>query len=179
MKVLVFRMFLGLTVAVCLPLTVAVAQPAPDSAASVSRLANDTAVESQQAPSETKPAEVKPAAKPAEDRRTKTSLPVMGKWGKTHSDLADCVQQLQNYNYRLVAYELGKKVDSGDKREELSEDLAAVRLGMDSGKIRDRDPKNPGRWKKWLTPADQAEIDQMQKKYQQEIQDDCNTRFGH
>jgi hypothetical protein len=132
-------MFLGLTVAVCLPLTVAVAQPAPVSDASMGRPANETALESERSPSETKP-----AIKPAEDRRTKTSLPMMGKWGKTGSDLADCVQQLYHYNYRLVAYELSKKVDAGDNREELAEDLAAVRLGMDYGKIRDRDPKTPG-----------------------------------
>jgi hypothetical protein len=173
MKVLVLRMFLGLTVAVGLPLTVAIAQPAPDTAASMSRPANETALQPQPFPSETKP-----AAKPAGDRRTKTSLPVMGKWGKSGVDIADCVQQLHNYYYRLVGYELSKRVDAGDKREELLEDLAAVRLGMDSGKIRDRDPKNPGRWKTWLTPSDQAEIDLMQKQYQKDVQDDCYQRFG-
>jgi hypothetical protein len=173
MKVLVFRMFLGLTVAVGLPLTIAFAQPVPDTAAAMSRPANETVAEPQPAPAETKP-----VAKPAEDPRTKTSLPVMGRWGKTKNDFADCVQQLYHYDYRLYAYELGKKVDSGDHREELSEDLAAVRLGMDSGKVRDRDPKNPGRWKTWLTDADQAEIDQMQKQYQKEVQDDCYQRFG-
>jgi hypothetical protein len=174
MKVLVLRMLLGLTVA-GLPLAVAVAQPAPETAASMGRPANpggEVAAE-QKTPSETKP-----ASKPAEDKRTKTSLPVMGKWGKSGVDIADCVQQLHNYYYRLVAYELGKKVDSGDNREALLEDLAAVRLGMDSGKIRDRDPKTPQRWKTWLTPADQAEVDEMQKKFQEEVRDDCYKRFG-
>lgn len=174
MKNLVLRMILGLIVA-GLPLTVAVAQPVPEAAASMSRPANSggEAVAEQKAPSETRP-----ATRPVEDKRTRTDLPVMGKWGKSGVDMADCVQQLHNYYYRLVAHQLSKKVEAGDKREELLEDLAAVRLGMDSGKIRDRDPKNPGRWKTWLTPKDQTEIEEMQKKYQKDVQDDCYERFG-
>jgi hypothetical protein len=92
MKVLVLRMFLGLAVVSCLSLTNAVAQPVPETTSSISRPANaggETVSTPKPASSETKP-----AAKEFVDMRTKTSLPVMGRWGKSKNDFADCVQQL-------------------------------------------------------------------------------------
>jgi len=131
------------------------------------------------------PTQTQPTAAPSRDLvklLTPTDDPVKGHWGTGPSELISCMGQLNGYYYRLVADNFQQKLVESNfdepAREELSEDLASVVLAIDPGRVIPADPQSPDRWRKWLESAEEVQIQDRTRNYEQDVRADCQRRFG-
>ncbi len=129
--------------------------------------------------------------------KTITTNPVTGEWGtqatcedqksltcrRGQDHFANCMHQIENYYYRLVAAHFEKKLADGKdlsdvQRKELEEDLASVKEAIDTGRVIDANPRDPKRWMFKISSKDREEINRLNSKYIQEVYKDCEERFG-